>query len=148
MSHTHDHPENGAHILPISFYTKTLILLAILMGATIAAAKLPIPSTIVPNLWVANLIALGIAVTKATLVVRNFMHYKFSTPVVKWWTLLGFAWLIVLGLVLVDYQFRQYEPVPGFDPSDPAGSSLQRHEETKQSDNPMMKNFRPRNPAF
>lgn len=148
--HDHDHPENGAHILPLSLYIKTLFWLSVLMALTIAASFVDFTGMagLKVGLLVANIIAVGIAVTKATLVLRNFMHVGFSSPVVRWWALLGFGWLTVLAGVFVDYNFRQYEPVAGFDMHDPSGAALHRYEMDKQSKAPEDMDFRPRNPSY
>lgn len=141
--HANSHPENGAHIMPISLYVNTLLGLTALMVLTIWASQMHIT-----NLVVANAIAIAIAVFKAGLVVRNFMGVGHSTPLVKWWAILGFSWLTVLGLVLLDYGVRQYEPVAGFDPNDKMGMSLQRNEGTKMEMTPSKINVRPRNPSY
>lgn len=51
-----------------------------------------------------DVVALAIAVTKATLVVLIFMHVKHATPLVKFVVIGGFFWLsILLGLTYIDY---------------------------------------------
>jgi cytochrome c oxidase subunit 4 len=58
-----------------------------------------------------NIVMLGIAVTKATLVVLYFMHVRYGGKLI--WTIAagGFAWLaILIGFTLNDYLTRF--PVP------------------------------------
>ena len=58
-----------------------------------------------------NVVMLGIAVTKATLVVLYFMHVRYGPKLI--WTISagGFAWLMILiGFTLNDYLTRS--PVP------------------------------------
>ena len=59
-------------------------------------------------------IALGIAVTKATLVVLVFMGVRHNTPLTKTVVITGFCWLFILfGLGLTDYLTRPWIGVPG-----------------------------------
>ena len=54
-----------------------------------------------------DIVALGIAITKATLVVLYFMHVRHSTPFTKLTVVSGFVWLIFLiTLTLADYLTR------------------------------------------
>jgi len=56
-------------------------------------------------------IALGIATTKASLVILFFMHGKYSARRTKLVIVSGFFWLaIMLGLTLADYSTRHQEP--------------------------------------
>ncbi|HEX5759260.1 MAG TPA: cytochrome C oxidase subunit IV family protein [Thermoanaerobaculia bacterium] len=72
--------------------------------------------------WVATLdlgplndvVALGIAVTKAVLVILVFMHVRHSTRMTKLTIAAGFVWLgIMLALTLADYLTRGLIGVPG-----------------------------------
>ena len=59
-------------------------------------------------------IALGIAVTKATLVVLVFMGVRHNTPLTKTVVITGFCWLFILfSLGLSDYLTRAWIGVPG-----------------------------------
>jgi cytochrome c oxidase subunit IV len=59
-------------------------------------------------------IALGIAVTKATLVVLFFMGVRHNTPLTKAVVITGFCWLFILfGLGMSDYLTRPWIGVPG-----------------------------------
>jgi cytochrome c oxidase subunit IV len=88
------------HIVPKSLYY--LIFLALMVGTAV-------------TWWVAtidlglmnNVIMLGIAVTKATLVVLFFMHVKYSSKLT--WLIVGgsvFFLLILIFLTLNDYLTR------------------------------------------
>jgi len=59
-------------------------------------------------------IALGIAVTKASLVVIFFMGVRHNTPLTKVVVVAGFFWLFILfGLGMSDYLTRGWLGVPG-----------------------------------
>ena len=61
-----------------------------------------------------TIVALGIAVTKATLVVLFFMGVRHNTPLTKTVVIAGFCWLFILfGLGLSDYLTRPWIGVPG-----------------------------------
>jgi caa(3)-type oxidase subunit IV len=109
----HDPHDISHHVHPVSMYVKTAMLLAALMGLTIFAAlpQFPIPMP----LWIANILALGIAATKAFFVVWNFMHVKWASSLGKLWAFIGFFYLIVLATILIDYVFRHHEVVPGWE---------------------------------
>lgn len=54
-----------------------------------------------------DIVALGIAITKASLVVLYFMHVRHSTPFTKLVVVSGFVWLVFLiALTLADYFTR------------------------------------------
>ena len=54
-----------------------------------------------------DIVALGIAITKASLVVLYFMHVRHSTPFTKLVVVSGFVWLIFLiAITLSDYLTR------------------------------------------
>jgi cytochrome c oxidase subunit IV len=72
--------------------------------------------------WVATLdlgplndvVALGIAVTKAVLVILIFMHVRHSTRMTRLTIAAGFFWLaIMLALTLADYATRGMVGIPG-----------------------------------
>lgn len=54
-----------------------------------------------------DVVALAIAVTKATLVILFFMHIRHSTPFTKLVVISGFVWLLILiTITLADYFTR------------------------------------------
>ncbi|MFQ5527149.1 MAG: cytochrome C oxidase subunit IV family protein [Thermoanaerobaculia bacterium] len=56
-----------------------------------------------------DVVALTIAVIKATLVVLIFMHVRHSSPMTKLSIVAGFLWLaILIGLTLSDYWSRGF----------------------------------------
>ncbi|MDZ4803634.1 MAG: cytochrome C oxidase subunit IV family protein [Candidatus Eisenbacteria bacterium] len=61
-----------------------------------------------------NLVMLGIAVTKATLVVMFFMHARHSSQLTKLTILASVVWLLILfTFILQDYLTRGMLPYPG-----------------------------------
>jgi len=64
--------------------------------------------------WLNTPVALGIAVTKASLVVIFFMGVRHNTPLTKVVVIAGFFWLFILfGLGMMDYVSRPWLGVPG-----------------------------------
>ncbi|MBI1756793.1 MAG: cytochrome C oxidase subunit IV family protein [Fimbriimonas ginsengisoli] len=116
---SHDTPSNGAHILPISVYAKTLLVLLVLMAITVWAGQQTLPGGTVVN----NIVAMSIAVIKASLVVMFFMHVKFSSKLTQFWAVVGFLWLTLLFMILVDYYSRAWEPVDSWNQADPGSST-------------------------
>ena len=54
-----------------------------------------------------DVVAMAIAVTKATLVILFFMHIRYSTPFTKLVVISGFVWLLILiTITLADYLTR------------------------------------------
>jgi cytochrome c oxidase subunit IV len=57
--------------------------------------------------WANDVVALGIAVTKATLVLLFFMHVRHSSRMTALTAVAGFFWLAILfGLTIADYASR------------------------------------------
>ena len=57
-------------------------------------------------------VALGIAFTKATLVILFFMHLKWGNPLTKLFFVAGLLWLVILfALTLSDYLSRGWLPL-------------------------------------
>jgi cytochrome c oxidase subunit 4 len=81
-------------------YFLVFAALLILTLATVLVAEL--------NLGIFNdVVALGIAVTKATLVLLFFMHIRHSTRMTVLTAVSGFFWLAILfGLTIADYASR------------------------------------------
>ena len=97
--HQHEH-EHGPHIVPL--FTYFAVFAALILGTFL-------------TVWAAGrdfgafntVVALGIAVTKATLVVLFFMHVKYATRLTKLAAVAGLYWLmILLALTLSDYLTR------------------------------------------
>jgi cytochrome c oxidase subunit 4 len=95
------------HIVPRRVYYLVFLVLMIGTAATVAVAYL--------DLGFLNVaVALGIAVTKATLVILYFMHVRYSTRLTWVVVASGFFWLgILVALGLSDYLSRGWLPLPG-----------------------------------
>jgi cytochrome c oxidase subunit 4 len=101
-----DHGTSQGHISPVSVYVGIFGALMVLTGLTVFAAYI--------NLGAFNfLVALAIAVFKATLVILFFMHVKYSSHLTKLTVLVGIFFLIILlALTMVDYASRAFLPMP------------------------------------
>ncbi|MBI3047510.1 MAG: cytochrome C oxidase subunit IV family protein [Acidobacteria bacterium] len=97
----------AGHISPKRVYYTIFGALMVLTATTLAVAFI--------NLGALNFpIALGIAITKATLVILFFMHLKYSSRLTKLVCGSAFFFLIVLfGLTLSDYLSRGWSTAPG-----------------------------------
>jgi cytochrome c oxidase subunit 4 len=129
------------HILPITTYVKTILALFFLMFLTIFVAMFDL------GVFWNNIIALTIAVTKATLVVMFFMHVKYSTSLTKIYAIGGFVWFLLLFYTLVDYYTRQLDPAIAESWMQDPGSAIQKHPSdrtTFQSDPELGVNVRPK----
>ena len=113
-AHADAHASHGSgHISPISLYVTIFLALMVLTGVTVGAAFV--------DLGQFNfLVAMIIAVFKASLVVWYFMHVKYQSKLTKLTVATGLFFLaILLGLMLVDYGSKDFTPMPG--PTDPDG---------------------------
>jgi cytochrome c oxidase subunit 4 len=97
----------SGHVSPKSTYYAIFGALMVLTGVTVAVAFI--------NLGVFNFpVALGIAITKATLVILFFMHVKYSSRLTKLFVGMAFLFLAILfGLTLTDYMSRGLNTYPG-----------------------------------
>jgi cytochrome c oxidase subunit 4 len=96
-----------SHISPKSTYSTIFGILMALTGLTVFAAF--------HHLGVFNFpVAIGIAITKGTLVVLFFMHAKYSSRLTKLFVGMSFFFLIILfTLTLTDYLSRGLDMYPG-----------------------------------
>jgi cytochrome c oxidase subunit 4 len=101
------HSGGHAHVLPIWKYLAVFVALIVLTGATVAAAF--------TNLGpLNNVVALGIAGLKATLVILYFMHVRYSSRMIPLVVVAGVFWLLLLiSGTLSDYLTRGLFDVPG-----------------------------------
>lgn len=108
-THAH-HDDDHHHIVPIPVYLT--IFGALLFGTALTVAVAFV------DMGAANIfVAIGIAVTKATLVVLYFMHVKYSSRLVQLAAVTGFLWLgIMLSFTLADVETRDWQPAPGWAP--------------------------------
>ena len=80
--------------------------LLILLAITVGAAYIHLG-------WLNPAVAVGIAATKALIIILYFMHVRYSSKVVWVFVGAGFFWLgILFTLALADYLTRAYLPAP------------------------------------
>ena len=85
-----------------TYYIVFAILMALLV-VTVGAAFIPWGSRI------GIVIAMIVAIVKATLVVLYFMHVKGSSGLTKVFVVAGLAWLaILMGITLAEYHSRPW----------------------------------------
>lgn len=121
MSSKHSSHDISHHVVPIPVYFATLVALTLLMVLTVIASQIVLPGGTVVN----NIVAMTIAVVKASLVVWVFMNVRNGSKLIKMWAALGFIWFSLLFIMYADYQFRQYEMVGSWDHKD-TGSAMPR----------------------
>lgn len=97
----------GPHVVPVRTYLRVFLALLLLTATTTFAAFVDLGP-------LNNVIALGIAALKATLVVLFFMHVKYSPRLIPLVVTAGLFWLLILiVLTLTDYAARGWLGVPG-----------------------------------
>ena len=96
-----------SHIAPKSMYYTIFGILMVLTAVTVFAAF--------NDLGILNFpVAIGIAITKATLVILFFMHAKYSSRLTKLFVGMSFFFLLILfSLTLTDYLSRGLRTYPG-----------------------------------
>ena len=99
----------GHHVHSVGMYFRTALVLTALMGLTIWASYWDLG-----NVWFNNILALVIAITKTFFIVSFFMNVKYSTSLTKLFAILGFLWATLIWVIMIDYFFRGYEPVPSW----------------------------------
>lgn len=102
-------------ITPVLSYVLVWLTLIILTLATVYVARIDFGHSFGPNYaFINTVVAMGVAVTKASLVVLIFMGVRYNTPLTKVVVLSGFFWLIIMfGLTMGDYASRAWMGVPG-----------------------------------
>src|SRR6187549_3814379 len=95
-----------AHVSPISLYVTIFLALMVLTAVTVGAAFV--------DLGQFNfLVAMIIAVFKASLVVWFFMHVKYQSSLTKLTVATGLFFLaILLGMMLIDYSSKGFTAMP------------------------------------
>jgi cytochrome c oxidase subunit IV len=89
------------HSTSRAVYFLTFGALMVLTAATVFVANFDLG-------WANDVVAMGIAVTKALLVLWFFMHLRYSTRVTVLTAVAGFFWLaILIFLTLNDYATRE-----------------------------------------
>jgi cytochrome c oxidase subunit 4 len=100
-------PSSPVHVLPVRAYVAVFAILIVLTGVTITVAFQDLGP-------LNNIVALTIAVTKATLVILYFMHAKYSSRLIKLIIPSAFVWLLILiTFTLFDFGTRGMLGVPG-----------------------------------
>ena len=88
------------HVVPVRLYVTIFLALMVLTAITVAVAFVDLGP-------LNNVMMLGIAVGKATLVVLYFMHVRYSTRMIPLVAGAGFFWLLIMfGFTLSDYLTR------------------------------------------
>jgi cytochrome c oxidase subunit 4 len=96
----HDVPAHGPHVVPVRTYIFVFLTLLAMTGLTVWAANQDFgPLNMV--------VALGIAIFKATLVILFFMHVKYSSRLTQ---LVVGAALLWLGILIVGTLQDYYSP--------------------------------------
>ena len=91
---------SGNHVVPVRLYLVIFLALMVFTAITVAVAFLDLG-------LLNNVVMLGIAVAKATLVVLYFMHVRYSTRLIPVVVAAGVFWLLLLfGLTMGDYVSR------------------------------------------
>jgi cytochrome c oxidase subunit 4 len=109
----HAHAGDQPHHLPAIVYYKTFGWLMLLLFATVGAYYIDLEK-IFHIRGLNLLVAMGIAIPKATLVVLFFMNVKYSTRLTWLWAGLGFLWLLLMAGVFLDYQSRAWQEPLGW----------------------------------
>jgi cytochrome c oxidase subunit 4 len=91
---------SGPHVVPVKTYLTIFAALMAFTAITVAVAFVDLGP-------LNNVVMLGIAVVKATLVVLFFMHVRYSTRLIPIVAVGGFLWLLILfGFTMSDYLSR------------------------------------------
>jgi cytochrome c oxidase subunit 4 len=97
----------SGHVSPKSTYYTIFGALMVLTAVTVSVAFVNLGSLNFP-------VAIGIAITKATLVILFFMHAKYSSQLTKLFVGTAFFFLFVLlGLTMTDYLSRGLKTYQG-----------------------------------
>jgi cytochrome c oxidase subunit 4 len=95
------------HISPVRSYVGIFLALMVLTTITVYVAFLDLGP-------LNTLVALGIAVIKASLVILFFMHARYSTRLTKLVIVSAFLWLFILfTFTMTDFVSRGWLGVPG-----------------------------------
>ena len=93
------------HVVPVSVYITIFLSLMVLTALTVLASTKDFgPGN--------TIIAVSIAVLKATLVILFFMHVRYNDNIVRIAVFAGFLWLgVMIVLTLSDYVARGWLPI-------------------------------------
>ena len=88
------------HVVPKSIYFMVAACLGVLLVVTVFAAQIDLGP------W-NTLVAMSIALAKATLIVLYFMHVRYGAPLLRVFAAGGFLWLVIMFILLLpDYLTR------------------------------------------
>lgn len=91
---------SSSHVVPVRLYLAVFLSLMVFTAITVAVAFVDLGP-------LSNVVMLGIAVAKATLVVLFFMHVRYATRLIPIVVAGGVFWLLILfGLTMADYVTR------------------------------------------
>jgi cytochrome c oxidase subunit 4 len=94
------------HVVPVKYYLGVFFALMVPTILTVVVANFDL------GFWNA-IVALTIAVVKATLVVLFFMHVRWSSRLTHVFVVAGLFWLVILvALTLADFNTRSWQ-LPG-----------------------------------
>jgi cytochrome c oxidase subunit IV len=98
---------SSTHVLPLRIYFGVFSALLVLTATTVAVAFVDLgPFN--------NVVAMGVATLKATLVILYFMHVRYATRLTPLVVMSGLLWLaIMVGLTFTDYATRGWLGVAG-----------------------------------
>ncbi|MCW5893581.1 MAG: cytochrome C oxidase subunit IV family protein [bacterium] len=85
----HEAEHASEHVVGIGMYLAIFVSLMVLTAITTAVAYVDLGA-------LNNVVMLGIAVLKATLVVLFFMHVRFNSRLTQMFALCGFVWILLL----------------------------------------------------
>lgn len=95
------------HVVSLKIYFAVFAALMVLTAATVAAAFLDLQGSL------NTVLALTIAIVKATLVILFFMHVRYSSKLTWVYAASGFFWLLVLlAFLMADYMSRGWQYTP------------------------------------
>ena len=98
---------HSTHVLPLRIYFAVFFALLVLTASTVAVAFIDLGP-------LNNVVALGIAGLKATLVILYFMHVRYATRLTALVVGSGLFWLVIMiGLTFTDYATRGWLGVAG-----------------------------------
>lgn len=96
------HAASSHHILPVRVYIAIFLALMVLTVITVFVAFLDLGR-------LNDVVAMAVAVTKASLVILYFMHVRYSDGLTAFWVIGGFAFLAILIIfTMSDYLTRAF----------------------------------------
>ncbi|HTD21586.1 MAG TPA: cytochrome C oxidase subunit IV family protein [Terriglobales bacterium] len=106
--------EHSEHIVSVWLYLAIFATLLVFTGVTAVVAFIDLSANIGGHVVNFNpLVALAIAIFKATLVILFFMHVKYSSRLTKIVVGAGVFWLLILlSLTMTDYLSRSLQTAP------------------------------------